>query len=60
MEKIDDKRWKDEKNRLQEYQKNYQAKKKMYSIKMSGKTLNFDEVEINKNKFKRVLSNQSF
>ena len=53
---------KDEKNRLQEYQKNYQAKKKkiMYSIKMSGKTLNFDEVEINKNKFKRVLSNQSF
>ena len=48
---------KDEKNRLQEYQKNY---KKMYSIKMSGKTLNFDEVEINKNKFKRVLSNQSF
>ena len=52
---------KDEKNRLQEYQKNYQAKKKkMYSIKMSGKTLNFDKVEINKNKFKRVLSNQSF
>ena len=46
----------DEKNRLKEYQKNYRATKNinnnfLYNIKMVEKTLNFDEVKINKRNF---------
>ena len=60
MEEMIQKHDKDEKNRLKEYHKNYQAEKKkkfLHCIKMSGNTLNFNEVEINKNRYHG--SNQS-
>ena len=44
----------DEENRVKKYQRNYQAAKYLfflYSIKMSGKTLKFDDFEVNKKEF---------
>ena len=57
MEQLNIKTWQETKNKLKEYQKNYEAAKNLYillfldNIEMSENALKFGDVKVNKQEF---------